>query len=434
MDEFRFQIEWLEAGDVRGAELRATWCRLDVTVNEFHLFHLYDQPVKTVRNALYLPAYVIAEWFVDRWFFLTQEFSRKDIEYPNYEYRHDLIRDREGYLLPAIQFFPVTDAEIGIRVKPMVYEYEKKSFISDDFHTCSISSFEAGLRAFIDAVVQRLEDCEIEDTYLADRWEEICTFDVDERAYARATAALGKHYAELTEEEERRFLEHSEGIPQNIAMLLSKHLTFDQYVDTIRNLVSVIDKLKDEAETFEHLFDWRTALKEKIGPSPVPWRRGYDMARHLRALVGRETDVFRSLEDIDETLKLHSSNRWISSDIGNLRAIVYFSEEHKCKFALADSARPASQMFAYCRALGEFFSTGSRQLSVVSTVDAWSQRMNRAFAAEFLVPAATLRSMIGSRSIRSSELASVADTLGVSILLIAHQIENQTDITILEDE
>ena len=91
-------------------------------------------------------------------------------------------------------------------------------------------------------------------------------------------------------------------------------------------------------------------------------------------------------------------------------------------------------MFSYCRVLGEFFSARSGYLSVVSSVDTWNQRMNRAFAAEFLIPAALLRAMIGSSVVRSGELASIADELGVSERLLEHQIQNQTDIAILDEE
>jgi len=75
-----------------------------------------------------------------------------------------------------------------------------------------------------------------------------------------------------------------------------------------------------------------------------------------------------------------------------------------------------------CRALYESLSRASTAL--VSRARSDRQQANRAFAAEFLAPAALLRERIARDIIDNEQIDDLADEFGVSAKVIEHQIEN----------
>ena len=70
---FRFETEWIEADGIRGSELSATWASLLIGVDDEIVTCVVDERARTVRNHIYVPLYVLAEWLVTNWWFLFHE-------------------------------------------------------------------------------------------------------------------------------------------------------------------------------------------------------------------------------------------------------------------------------------------------------------------------------------------------------------------------
>jgi Zn-dependent peptidase ImmA (M78 family) len=432
MDKLCFMTEWLDADGVQGEELRATWCQLEITLNGTSIVQLWDQKVKSVRNTLHFPAYVLAEWLADHYFFLFSEYPRS-AESHGYAKRHGLRYNREGYLFPDIRFAPVDAAKIAILTRPIEYEAEEIAFLREKQYLCDTSSFRYGIEQFIRVVLQRLEDMSVSESYLHDRWAEIETSDSDEIEFMQITAALGRHYTELTEHEEQRLLEVSGAIKPDILKAVAHHLTFTDYLTHLGSIQETYDELTTSAAKLPNLARIRRELQRHVITEVRSWEYGYLVARVIRDLLDLKGPSSHSMEKIDNWFSIHEENRKISDRLASLTAIIYTGAQKEVSFALAARANQAGQVFSYCRAIGSYFLRKSDGIGVVSPLEDWFQQANRAFAAEFLVPAEDLRARISSAYVTYGDISSLAQEYNVSEMLIERQIQNQTAINIIDD-
>ncbi|MBI3929511.1 MAG: ImmA/IrrE family metallo-endopeptidase [Armatimonadetes bacterium] len=101
------------------------------------------------------------------------------------------------------------------------------------------------------------------------------------------------------------------------------------------------------------------------------------------------------------------------------------SGQHRPAFILR-IAREESRLFTFCRALCECLESANGTLGIVDRAHSWRQKRNRAFAAEFLVPAEGLRAMLPDNVLTDEDLDDLGDRFGVSSHVIRHQIENHS--------
>ncbi len=438
MDDLQFRIEWLESDEIAGPELQATWCRLQIILNGKDLIDLLDERTQSVRKGIYLPAYVLAEWFVDRYHFLLQEYPRATVRESEYSYRHDLLYNREGYLFPGLRIYPIDRRTIAIEVTPVSYDYEKKRFLAETHTYCDRSAFESGLRNFMNVVTARLEDYGIQGTYLSRRWRELMECDNEERQFVEITAALGKHYAGLTEQEERAFLEISDGVPEDVLQEFVHHLTFEEYLQQFRSLSEFTMNMQTNANRVLRLQEFRTELLGKTQWNSVPWEYGYTLARSLRTILHANATVFGTVEEIHRLMGMGSTAvpifPVVSGVHSSINAVIVSPTKDRFNLALRDNIGARSRIFSYCRALGEYFNLGEKKVSVVSSIESWDQQMNRAFAAEFLLPVNILRERITESAVHAEQIDALAEEFHVSTYLIRHQLGNQTAIKVIEED
>ena len=84
----------------------------------------------------------------------------------------------------------------------------------------------------------------------------------------------------------------------------------------------------------------------------------------------------------------------------------------------------SSRLFTFCRAFFDYLSSTNKLPSLVVDTHTEQQRANRAFAAEFLAPARSLRRKIHGTYVGAEEIHEIAEEFGVSDFVITHQIEN----------
>ena len=78
--------------------------------------------------------------------------------------------------------------------------------------------------------------------------------------------------------------------------------------------------------------------------------------------------------------------------------------------------------FAFCRSLYEVLIGRNREPAIVTKAKTQRQKANRAFAAEFLLPSATLRNRITEKEVEAEKIEDLADEFGVSALVVQHQL------------
>lgn len=94
--------------------------------------------------------------------------------------------------------------------------------------------------------------------------------------------------------------------------------------------------------------------------------------------------------------------------------------------AIIGDAGPAGNRFRLARSafLHHFTGNGKMRRRLVTEAHTWEQRASRAFAAEFLAPAAGLARCLRGRA-SPSLIGELANHYGVSSYAISHQIENR---------
>jgi hypothetical protein len=80
--------------------------------------------------------------------------------------------------------------------------------------------------------------------------------------------------------------------------------------------------------------------------------------------------------------------------------------------------------FAFCRSLYEVLIAPNREPAIVTKSKTQRQKANRAFAAEFLLPSATLRNRITEEEVEPEMIEDLANEFGVSSMVVQHQLAN----------
>jgi hypothetical protein len=438
MGDFLIHVEWLEAEDVRGPELAATWCRLSMEASGEQLLRVHDEVSKTVRDAIYTPAYVFAEWLVERYPLLLNEYSSGAVRDASWKYRHNLLCNREGYIFPEFCLYPRDAASVVIEVRPVRYESERKTFLADVQLVRDRDAVEHGLSTFITTVIERLESFGITDSHLSERWAELTGHDSEEWKYIHTVAAMGRHYADISAEEDAEFLSVSAQLSPESIEALSRHLDFEMFVNHAPRLGALIRDMKQHSVDAPALAAFRRRVASSSHHASAPWQIGYELARKLRGDLDAADECFRSIEEIDELMGLSPATaealRGYSGKAGPLLAMIMATGEQGVRFEMAEQKRAQSRLFSWCRALGEYLHTHEQGLRIISSVDDWNQQMNRAFAAEFLVPIAALRKRVAGEELYPEDIRILADEWNVSELLIMNQLMNQSDIHVIGGE
>ncbi len=434
MDRITIEFEWISPEGARGPELRATWAYLRIRVGNEVVTRVEDTVAHSVRLGVYGPLYPLAEWIVSNWWSLLHEvMSPKRKDERDYALRHDVGEAAEGYALPSLRCQPEGERTALVwRKRDLTSQHV--CFLDEGHAVVSTRQLEDELRSFICAVVTRLEDEGVADTFLAAEWNAINAADADEQDYCRALGRLGLDpYAPESELIGHAVIGLSEQLPAQ---------AFDEFlaVANARELETQGNQLLrffTEARTRDIDVPSLRALKEQAKglvtealDEPFPWDRGYAFARGLRALLGTASanpvpdvgalgTLFQVQPDVWENVvtRTNGMSAFLSAAVGRMR------NDAPC-FAIKPVRTHPGQVFLLCRALYEYLATPEPAVAVVTEAHSERQKRSRAFAAEFLAPAAQLAALIDSAVVTHDDIEDLAARFGVSAWVIRLQIAN----------
>ena len=167
-------------------------------------------------------------------------------------------------------------------------------------------------------------------------------------------------------------------------------------------------------------FDW-----VEMAPSPSdasPWQRGNDLAGAVRRMLGSGDGRF----DFAATgsLSLHrSETQPPSARVQGLAAA-------DAPAYVVAARGETGQRFLAARALGDYLDRSWPGPAILSSLATNRQAQSRAFAAEFLAPAESLRQRLNGGAVEPERVDELGAEFGVSSHVIRHQIENHGLATI----
>lgn len=428
--DIQFLFDWDDPGGAAGAELRATWARLEIRIGDQAVSRVHDLRTRSTRDYLYLPLYPLAEWLVLHWWHLLREIGNP--ERSDYWRRHDLRFAGEGFALPSLRLMP-QGRYVQLEWMAACNPVQPVEFIGTGKAMVPTQALERSLRTLIEAVIGRLVAVGIDGTLLQDEWQSLGALDREEREYCEVVAALGLDPFALDDAQASGIIDMTARVPAHVLSEFLPVADADGLAFQINTLCAAIDRVRALSGDLQ----LPRRLKKQLGgfgaPGPTPWVEGYEAARRVRAELGR-SDAGPGLFDElalsgpDVVLKFGDSgdsNAFFDAIGGTNRV----ASPGFVVSACSDEA----VRFAICRGFFEYLAAPDGQPVIVNRSRSLAQARNRAFAAEFLAPAESLRQRIGSGVIREDRVIELAREFGVGQQLVRHQLENHRIVRIVDD-
>ena len=458
----RFRMEWQDAPGVRDTVLARSWCRLVIETDGRLVTEAVHGASESLRGGIYGSAFPLGRWIVENWWFLLNESYRFPARYASRDLartlqdrawvqRHSLLAAREGGALPDLTLHR-DEQKVVVRWTPdgTASIHTPLRFTGEGEIHLDVADAERGLAEAVQAVMDRLDGFDE---------PEVKAFRQDWAAITGAT------------EQERRLCEWSARM--GIDPFDPEELT-DELAETLPRLVSDFDTpLRDDLldaerpQTLQRDMGWLSraeALAADAGSArnPEPILRPPDRSRQNGGLAaarysqaGRPVaatgtahdfgyacadalrqhlspaDGHEPIEDMDEILVrlgwAQSPSRMMEPEAESpLEAAVTRSEDG-APVAIVGNAETDTNGHRFRLARSIFFRHFSRNREavrrLVTEAHTREQRASRAFAAEFLAPAAGLSQHLGG-SVSSREIDELAHHYGIGALVIGHQIQN----------
>ena len=433
----RFRVEWQGAPGVKDAVLARTWCRLAIEAHGRLVTEVLDNRSCSLRGGIYGSVFPLSQWIVENWWFLLNESYRFPAAYGSRDLartpgdrawiqRHSMLAARQGGALPDLTIYRDEESVVarwipdrGDSTHPFL------RFTGSGEVQMDPNEVKRGLAELVDQVMDRLEG--VEDTevgLLREEWAGISASTEEDREICEWSARLG-----LDPHDPDEFTDdHAETIAALISPL----------EDSVRN-----DLL--DAEQFESLqcdLEWlnqaRSLAADAGGSSEssptlskvegrTAHELGYTCATALRHHLS-SSDECEPIRDMDDILRrlgwARAPSRTLGSRTEGPLKVALEQSDDGASVAVFPEGDATGERFGLARSifLRHYGSSGFKR-RLVTEAHTREQRASRAFAAEFLVPAAGLSRYIGER-VSHSEIDHLAAHYAVSPSVMFHQIQN----------
>ncbi len=424
MTGLRFTTDWQDGEGLPGPELAATYASLRIDVQGRLLTQVLDHRAQTVRDHIFVPLYPIAEWLASNWWFLVHEHEnrvkREDLAF---RHRHSLGTSTDGYALPNLTIV-ASGGRTSLTWGDHRPGWTAIQFLDRGSATVERDQFMQGCTEFIDRVIRRLISHDISSTFLQDEWDAIQNADEGEQAFCEMSAGLGWDPYDLDDCTRRQVVD----LAERLGELRSEAVAVIDSGEPSRDcsaLLAAIEAAKPNELPLPRL---KAVVQRMEFPQRPPWDVGYELARRARSEFGLDGQPIASTESLAEALgqdfgALRRATKPLEllSSLELVDGVVTQGASGAVALGLRERGE-AGMRFLLCRALSEvIYSRGDALLTRGATA---RQKLNRAFAAEFLAPSQSLAKRIVHSTVDGEQVDDLAEEFGVSTWVIQHQLEN----------
>lgn len=247
------------------------------------------------------------------------------------------------------------------------------------------------------------------------------SIDSDERSYCIAAAQLGLDPFAEADEYESAIIGAAERLPQELLQDF-----FDAvHADRLAPAVDWLTTATAEASTLvgEELDEIRS-IRRALASRPVlnevvPYQVGWNQAQVVRRALGLDDESRLAVDQ-------YVSQQFRPGADTSLQAVGVAPGHARPAVALGRRVNTSATRFVLGRVLWHRLATDEPSF-LITTAYTDRQKIERAFAAELLAPAAGIeaRLEVPPNEAVHKDLGSVAEHFGVSTILVEHQIDNQ---------
>lgn len=427
MAQLSFDVDWLDAEGVNGPELAATWASLRIQAGSSTISRVFDARARTVRDHLFVSVYPMAEWLATHWWFLTAEVqSPRNHDNADFQRRHSLAANREGYAYPDLHVFPVGSLTRLVWHDGRIPWAETELLEAGELPIDS-AEFQEVCGDFVESVIARLVCLGVEDTLLQQEWAAVRAADAEEADFCRAAAGLGWDPYAIDDAEH----EQVHTLAARLGGMLGEAipaLNVQCAIDGSMIIEQTLEKARSNTLRLDRLFAIRERVSGNLSLARYPWEAGHELARALRKELQLDGEPVPTLEALAQALddeEIDAATTRAPIDSGNailVDGLVTCGENDAPAFAFRPRGEYARR-FHFCRAIAEML-WRPRTDALLTPAHTERQQSNRAFAAEFLAPSAALRQRVQHATLDYDDVDELAAEFGVSSLVIAHQLAN----------
>lgn len=416
-----FDFEWL--GQERGDLLeRATYASLKIEAGGEVVTEVKDELAKTVRERVRVSAYRLACWLAANWWRLRWEPSNSSLPW---RLSHHVAAAGGGYVWPDVTF--ASDGEtVSVEARASSRtEGEAIRYLNSSSVALSVEEFESGVFEFIEAVRNRLMAVGVSGSNLHTLWDEVRSEREDPEAtkWRKLEALLGFDPDEAPELLVKNLNQAAQMVGDQ-AMEEVASASKSEAMNDLRTLWEEARNRTTEVQVSE--LPPVQADQELVTAAGPPWKRGEELARTARAGWGVERGPIhsRALSDLTKV-----SEAFLVGDEGwrNTPMPAAFRNGQNGRLGVViDKGHPNARRFALARLIADHLSSDPRDRLLPATdANTARQKLQRAFASEFLCPFDELQKYFDGGSPDNDEIEDVAAHFEVSPLLIATKLVNK---------
>jgi len=427
MKTVTFEFEWQDIPGQGEPAIGATMADFAIRVGDEYVTQVHDKKARSVRNSVITPLYTVAEWLASQWWCLLDE-CESPTRSTDFANRHLLRVAERGFVLPDLLFRPDGES-VCLEWRQRRTCFANVDFINSGSFDATVAMVRDELRDFIDAVVTRLDTCQIHDTWLQQEWDAINAADPDEEQFCRTAGRLGSDPYSLDESIAQAIQRGADSLTTSLWDDCHRAVHPNRLGDAIDWIEKGVVKFRSDLTPQEHLPGLLRDLRLQ-STQRSPWDRGYEIAHSVRCALHLSDDQeFDVEENFPSGLGLTVSQTLPGLGLDCVELI----RNGFVPRLVTTKTRPDSQRFLFARALMDCVMVHAEELQLLTVASTARQQQGRAFAAELLAPAKLIQNKIGSTTVSRDQIDDLSQELAVSTHVVEHQIRNHRLATIVSD-
>ena len=421
-----FEYQWCSGTESSTDRVsQYTMARITITVGDRNVTSVYDRYLREYRDHIFVPLAHVAEWLAANWWHLWYEPANVGGDQrPGFAARHDLAHAGNGFVLPRMTFVPIGN-QIRVAARGWRPKHAPLEFRSACDEMLRREDLEQEFGALVDDVIARLRETRTPFQALESEWRAIESLDSDAREFCQAAALMGLDPFDLDVRTADRIADAWNHTPPSIR----EETLGSAHEDSLEAIRACLAHWLESAEQAQSGDDWqavRQAVRGRVVDADPPWRSGHDDARAVRQELTAAPGRF---EFGEHGIRPIWSQEVEASPSPRLQGCVASDSPSCVVVRKSESGR----RFLLARALGDYIGREHPGPAILGTLETARQARSRAFAAEFLAPAEWLRSRVGvAPSINGRAVRELAAELGVSEMVVEHQVQNHHIATVCE--
>lgn len=410
-----FRFGWVDAGPSPDKLAQSTMATLSVEAGGATVTSVLDRANRIYSDEVVVPLFSVAEWLVTNWWHIWYEVGDASEQRPAFESRHNLAFAGDGFVLPSLNMIP-TSGRVHLQWTRYKPRHARIEFVDEGRRSVERDELESEFRKLIDAVIERLHgrpETGAAADNLGQAWNAINDLDADEREFSRAAALLGIDPFDVQDSVADAIVAFWERADPSIREDALAIASENSLTRVGRWLDEAIDTLAEDHNNN----DWAD-IRRALPPlaTAEPWARGYALARAARERVGANGGPF----DFAGHGPMAIRHQETQPPTGRIHGLVG-ADTPAC---ITAPRGESGTRFLIARALGDYLGRSAPGLGMLSSLATDRQAQSRAFAAEFLVPAESLRRRLSVDSVDAERTDELAQEFRVSSELIRRQIQN----------